>query len=388
MKRYSPIFYYTSVANFFFFLGNSLFILLPVYLKNLGATETYIGFMSNMDKIFMVATAVMLGSMLTQHNRVLQLRIGYGLLLLTYACYLPLTTLSWFLPFIRIAHGIGFAIAMILGSTIIFEHVPPQHATEAIGLYGITGALSNAVSPALGEFLLNSGAPHQVLFLLSVIFIAISCCITFVMPPTLERNNRLDAAPSGSLRRLVCNVYFIRYGIVSFIFGGGFGVLITFLPNFVRTCTQLNYSYFFVTYIVILILIRLFGMSLITRYHRKTLLISVFLIGALMNVLLNHLTSLPLFLIISIMYGITHGVLYPVLNALMVEIADSAQRGNANALFSALFNAGMLVFACSAGFLIDYTQTYLVAFNVCAGAFFIASILIASMKSITPSPPT
>ena len=56
---------------------------------------------------------------------------------------------------------------MIMGSTIIFESVTARDATEAIGVYGITGAITNAVSPAVGEFLLSRGLPHQGLFLLS-----------------------------------------------------------------------------------------------------------------------------------------------------------------------------------------------------------------------------
>lgn len=385
MKRYSQVFYYTSVANFFFFLGNSLFILLPVYLKNLGARETYIGFISNMDKIFMVATALMLGSYIRHHDRVLLLRTGYAVLLFTFCCYLPLTSLAWYLPFIRIAHGIGFGIAMILGSTIIFEQVPPEHATEAIGLYGITGAISNAVSPAIGEFLLTRGYPHQTLFLLSVVFILTSLTIALFIPRTRLQPDRITGTSAGSALELLHNGDFIRYSIASFVFGGGFGVIITFLPNFIRTCTMLNYSYFFIIYIGVLIAIRLFFLHLIGTGHNKWLLFSIFLIGGLMNLLVNCLISLWVLITIGVMYGVTHGVLYPVLNALMVNVAPKNQRGEANALFSALFNGGMLIFACAMGLLIDYFQSYRAAFNVCAIAFFAACIMIATMPALRES---
>ena len=380
MKSYSSVFYYTSVANLFFFLGNSLFILLPVYLKNLGAHETYIGFISNMDKIFMVATALMLGSHIRHHDRVLLLRLGYALLLLTFCCYLPLTSLAWYLPFIRVFHGIGFGVAMILGSTIIFEQVPPERATEAIGLYGISGAISNAVSPAIGEFILTKGYPHQILFLLSVLFILTSLLITFFIPRSYPQPDRNTPTHGDSTLSLLHKSDFLLYSIASFIFGGGFGVIITFLPNFIRTCTNLNYSYFFIIYIAVLIGIRVFFLHFISINHTTRLLFTIFLIGGIMNLLVNYLTSLWMLVTIAVMYGVTHGVLYPVLNALMVNIAPKHQRGRANALFSGLFNAGMLIFACTMGVLIDYFQSYLAAFNVCSIAFFIACVMIVMLS--------
>ncbi|MCX8043785.1 MAG: MFS transporter [Desulfobacterota bacterium] len=386
MNRYPSIFYYTSIANFFFFLGNSMFILLPVYLKHLGAAEAYIGFMGNMDKIFMVVAAVVLGSFLRQHDRIKLLRWGYGFLLITYCLYLPLSSLSWYLPLIRIAHGVGFSIAMIVGSTIIFENVLPERATEAIGVYGITGSISNAISPAIGEFLLHEGYPFQMLFLFSVCCLAVSLVIALRMPCTKSRASDAPCPSSGSLR-LMHNRDFIRYGLVSLIFGGGFGVLVTFLPNFIRTCTSLNYSLFFIVYIAVLIVIRLMFLNMITRWNKVLLLKGVLMIGACMNILITALDSLLLLLIISIMYGITHGVLYPVLNALVVNAAPQQQRGRANALFSALFNGGMLVFACCAGFLVDVFHTYSAAFVLCAVAFCAGCLFVAAPQH-SPAPTT
>ena len=60
---------------------------------------------------------------------------------------------------------------MILGTSIIFEIVPMKEAAEAIGIYGVTGALSNAISPFFGEMLLSRGYPHQVIFTLSVLLV-------------------------------------------------------------------------------------------------------------------------------------------------------------------------------------------------------------------------
>ena len=378
MKKYPPIFYYVSLANLCFFLGNSFFILLPVYLKHLGASETYIGIINNLDKVFLLIAAFALGALIRGGDRVGMLRQGYGLLLIAYASYLLVHSLAWYLPFIRILHGVGFSIAMIMGSTIIFESVPPEDATEAIGVYGITGAVTNAISPAIGEYLLGHGYPHQVLFALSCIFMLASLALTLYMPRR-KREEQPEIKSTCDLACLFRIQGFTSYIIVSFIFGGGFGVIITFLPNFIRADTAVNFSWFFVTYTSVLIAIRLFFMKPIAAAPANPLIAAVFLVGAVMNGLLNFTGGVAWLIAVGVLYGITHGVLYPVLNATVVNLAPMQERGRANALFTAVFNGGMMTFAIALGLLIDLTSTYLSAFNFCAVACLAAGILIAAL---------
>jgi MFS family permease len=375
------LFYYLALANFFFFLGNSLYILLPVFLKNLGASESYIGIIYNVDKIFSIIAAIGIGSLMHGRDRIRLLRLGYLILVIAFSSYLLISSLTWMLLAIRIIHGIGFSIAMILGTSIIFDIVSIKDAAEAIGLYGITGALSNALSPFFGEFLLSRGYSHYLIFTLSVLLVSLSLAITFVMPRVQYHNpSRIKQMHRGSLH-LFTNPRFAYIVLVTIIFGGSFGVIVTYLPNFIRTTTNYKFSYFFIVYIFILIIIRFTFIKSVGRISRNILLMLVFSIGALMNLFLNYLNSLIMLLIVSIMYGITHGILYPVLNTILVSLVPSHDRSKANALFTASFNAGMMIFALSLGFLIDYSGTYLAAFDVCAIMFILAVVLMAVMTT-------
>jgi MFS family permease len=367
------------MANFLFFLGNSLYILLPVFLKNLGASESYIGIVNNIDKVFTIIAAIGIGSLMHGRDRIRLLRLGYLILVIAYSSYLFISSLTWMLLAIRIIHGIGFSVAMILGTSIIFDIVPIKDAAEAIGLYGITGALSNALSPFFGEILLSRGYSHYIIFALSVILVSLSLAITFVMP-RVQHHNPATGRPArrGSLH-LFANPRYLYMAIATIIFGGGFGVIVTYLPNFIRTTTNYNFSYFFIIYIFILIIIRFTFIKSVGRINRNILLMAVFSIGALMNLFLNYLDSIIMLVMVSIMYGITHGVLYPVLNTILVSLVPSHDRGKANALFTASFNGGMMIFALTLGFLIDYSDTYLAAFDVCAVMFIVAIILVAVM---------
>ncbi len=386
MRRYTRLFYFLALANFLFFLGNSLYILLPVFLKNLGASESYIGVMNNIDKIFTIITAVGIGSIMHGRDRIRLLRIGYLVLVAAYAAYLLVSSLTWLLLLIRVLHGIGFSIAMIMGTSIIFDIVPMEDAAEAIGIYGVTGALSNALSPFFGEMLLSRGHSHHLIFALSVLLVSLSLAITFIMP----RGERPGPAPDeparrGSLR-LLAEPRYLLTTMATIIFGGGFGVIVTYLPNFIRTTTSFRFSYFFIIYICVLIIIRFTFIKIVARINRNNLLVAVFAIGALMNLLMNALDSLVMLMITAVLYGVTHGILYPVLNTTVVSLVHMHDRGKANALFTASFNGGMMAFALALGFLIDRFNTYLAAFNVCAVMFSVAIGLIIIMKVKYPTP--
>ncbi len=375
MKKYGRTFYSLALANFLFFLGNSLFILLPLFLKDLGASESTIGIMNNIDKVVAIFAAVFIGGLMSGRDRVRLLRLGYMILIAVFASYLLISSLTWLILLIRILHGIGFSLAMILGTTIIFDIVSPEDAAEAIGIYGVTGALSNALSPFAGEMLLSLGYSHSLLFIISVVLVAGSLLITFLMPrlPSGEPENSGEEQ-RGSLG-LLRNPRFALLALVTVIFAGGFGVIITYLPNFIRTTTEMKFSYFFLIYIAVLICIRFFFIGKIGRVRSSSLIMAAFSTGSVLFILMNVLRSYAVLAVVGVLYGFTHGILYPLLNSTMVRIVSRADRGRANAIFTACFNGGMMSLALSLGFLIDRTGTYLSAFNA-AGVMYLVAILM------------
>ena len=240
-----------------------------------------------------------------------------------------------------------------------------------------------AISPFVGEMLLSHGCPHSLIFAMSAGLVFLSLVITFFLP-----GHQADIATAytpppdaGGAVTIILNPRYRLLAILTLVFGGGFGVIITYLPNFIRTTTSHPFSVFFLVYIAVLIVIRFTLMRMVNRINRNMLIAGGFVVGGLTNLLLNNISPLFMIIVVSILYGVTHGILYPVLNATMVGVVEPHDRGGANALFTAVFNGGMMVFALSLGFLIDYTGTYLAAFNLCAGFFLLAIIPLAILTA-------
>lgn len=380
MKRFPKVFYYMSLANLLFFLGNSFFILLPIFLKNLGASESYIGFMNNVDKVLIIISSVIIGAIINKWDRILLLRVGYALLVVTFMLYLLVSSIAWTIAPIRILHGIGFSLVLILGTTVIFDMISPDRAAEAIGIFGVTGAISLAVSPVVGEILLRRGVSHYVLFIISAALVTGSLILSFMLPRRSETRSALPLESKGFFGLYHSGEY-RTYTIVTLIFGGGFGIIITYLPNFIRSASGYSYSYFFVVYIAVLMIIRLAFIRIFMRADVRLLLAGALVAGAVMNVSFNLPLSMGLLTFTGILYGISHGVLYPLLNVQMVGMVAEGDRGRSNALFTAAFNGGVMLFAFVFGFIIDATGTYRIAFNACACAFVIAAGLLVLRRT-------
>ncbi|MBN2040024.1 MAG: MFS transporter [Spirochaetes bacterium] len=375
MKKYNVIFYYLAIANLSFFLGFAFYLLFPVFLKDMGASESFIGIMSSTDRIFTLITTLAFATFIRGRNKMKILRAGYVILVITFASYLLISSLTWYILIIRMIHGIGFAMAMVMGGNIIFDIVPLENAAEAIGIYGAIASLSNAISPFVGEVLLSNGFSFHFIFFISVILVFVSLLLTFIIPKIQAKDDKADPVKTGFLY-LFKNSGFLNVSILSFIFGGAFGVITTYLPNFILATTNFKFSYFFVIFIAVLVIIRFRIIGRISMIEKNKLLIFMFVTGMLTNILLNHLNSMYIFILISVLYGLTHGILYPILNTMMVGLVPESHRSKANAFYAACFLGGGMIFSLILGFLIDYSGSYLVAFNVCAGAFLFGIILI------------
>lgn len=378
MLKFNAEFYKITAANFLFFIGFSFFILFPVFLKDIGATESFIGIMNGFDKISIIVTAFFIGAFIAGRNRLLILRTGYVIMIIVSLLHLFITDPTVLIALIRIAHGAGFAVAITLVTTMIFETVPSHRAASAIGIFGITGAMSGAISPLAAETLLNYGYTFDAIFILSALSISAALGLSFFIkidPP--DKKPESDPAAAGIIS-LIKIKRVIPIAAVTFIFGGGFGIIITFFPNFILTTTELAFSSFFLSYITTLILVRVVLVDTFAPGAKKELIVTAFATGSAMFFIFYFLDNLTVLLLAGAMYGIAHGILYPVLNTYMVEAAGFENRERSNSLYIAMFNAGMMAFSASLGFAVDAAGSYMPAFFT-AGGIFILAIIVTSV---------
>src|SRR5262245_58766176 len=146
-----------AVANFLFFTGLASFVLLPLHVRELGATEAQIGLIMGCYSGTAIFVQPLVGAWVDRGGPRRFLVSGA---ILTAAAALAFAaipdTLGWF-PLLRALQGAAFSVFFIANFTVVVDLVPPDRRGQALGIFGISGLVSGAVGPALGELLVRAG---------------------------------------------------------------------------------------------------------------------------------------------------------------------------------------------------------------------------------------
>ena len=146
-----------AVANLLFFTGLGGFVLLPLHLRRLGATDGQLGLIMACFSATAIVVQPLVGAWVDRGGRRAFLVCGA---ILTAAVALAFAAvpdaLGWF-PLLRALQGAAFSVFFIANFTVVVDLAPPDRRGQALGIFGISGLISGAMGPALGELLAAGG---------------------------------------------------------------------------------------------------------------------------------------------------------------------------------------------------------------------------------------
>src|SRR4029453_1079768 len=153
------------VTNFFFFLGLNGFVLLPLYIQQLGGNEIQIGMVMGLFSGVGIVCQPLIGPWVDVIGRRPFMLVGIGLtvaatLLAAVPGGVPL------LAVVRAVQGIGFSMFFVASFSFVLDIIPPAERGWALGIYGVSGFVSTAVAPLFGEWIIRT-VGFRVLFALS-----------------------------------------------------------------------------------------------------------------------------------------------------------------------------------------------------------------------------
>ena len=157
---YTSRFFIASLSNFFFFSSVNAFSLLPLYIKALGGTESQIGGIMGTYSLTAILAQPLAGALADRFGRKRFLLLGSALGILAAIGFAFSSRLDFRFFLLRLVQGVGFSAFYISNLTIVADMVPESRRGEAVGLFGISGLITIALSPALGEqFIQVTGFP-------------------------------------------------------------------------------------------------------------------------------------------------------------------------------------------------------------------------------------
>jgi len=339
-----------AVANFTQSLSFNLFLHFPGYLSRLGADEVQIGFIVGLTAFAAIAARPPIGRVMDRHGRRRVILLGGVINVLACALYLGIHAIGPLVFVVRILHG--FAEAMLFSSlfTLAADLVPAARRTEGLAWFGASGMLPIALAGLLGDALL-ARFDYPSLFACSLVLAAASLALSFPL------REQAVASGSGEASRgffaALAQRDLLPLWWIGIVFSFGIASVFIFTKTFVMHTGVGSVGSFFSAYAGAAIVVRVVGGWLPDRVGPVRVLVPS--LGVLcVGLGLLAFAATPASLVVAgLCSGVGHGFAFPTLSSLVVTRAREADRGSALAIFTALFDAGVLVGGPTLGALIQ-----------------------------------
>ncbi|MCZ7358132.1 MAG: MFS transporter [Candidatus Methanoperedens sp.] len=334
---------FSTVAIFtsFYFL----LVTLPIYILQLGGTESQIGLIIGVFTISAVLLRPFMGREVDRRGRKNMLLAGSLVFLLSMLLYNYTTSVTALL-LLRVFHGIGWGAATTAASTLIADIAPPSRRGEAMGIYGMSSNVAMAIGPALSFWLLYaSGVPDfPRLFDVSALIALVS--LLLVLPIT-ETGAVHPKTSLFSKEALFPSALMFSVTLT-------YGSIVSFLSLLAQEKGMGNPGIFFTVFAVTLVLVRALAGKLSDSRGRKAVIVPGMLIITLGLFVLSIANSFSLFIAAAFLYGLGFGLVHPTIMALLVDRVSDRTRGAAMGTFTAAFDLGIGLGSIVLGVVLQY----------------------------------
>lgn len=310
--------------------------ILPLYVaEGIGGDEATVGLVVGTLTFTAVLVRPLLGWAIDQYGRRTLLLASIALFAVTGLVY-PLTASLAALVAVRIIQGLGWSGIPPATSTMAADLVPPKRRGEGIAYVSTSQSVAMAVGPAIGLFL--AGAFGYTEAFLSAVALALFALVLALfirdryVPPKEKRGFGLqDVVERSSVTPSAITA------LLTFVFGG----LTAFIPLDALDRNLGNPAVFFVTFSVVLIVVRPVTGRLSDRQARRGILLFPGIGLVALSLFVLSFTEAPWTLpVTAVLWALGFGVAQPVLRAMVLDLAPRERWGSANATLGSAYDLG------------------------------------------------
>jgi len=369
----TPQFALLLSATAIFGLSFSTYFLLPKFLAvELSADAVTIGGVSAVTMLASVFTMPFIGVQIDRHGR--KFFAIVGALVFTVACagFLFIHSVGPLLWVLRIFQGFAFTLYYVSLSTLATDISPAERLGQAIGLFGAIMISTNALGPALAEWVaFEFGWPA--VFVGTAGAACLSALLTAFIP---EGRKAHDHDNATSMRHVLKRPGLRRVLIVAVMVGCCMGAMFTFYQPWALVRGFEKVSTFLIAFAVCAMVVRVGLGGVADRLGRLRVATAALLLYVAAPFSLIWLDVFGLFLTGGLL-GLTHGLFFPALNAVALDYALDSERGKAMAAYHGAFNVGFAAGSYLLGF-IAVATSYPTVFVLAGVTCFFAFVLLAT----------
>ena len=256
---------------------------------------------------------------------------------------------------LRVVQGISLAVFSCCTVSVLVSCIPAGQSARGFAIFSLTLLLPYSIIPAVGEQILPllGGEPH--LFAVTALLVIPSLLMLIPLAPRLRTPEMAQEAEGGMSGRELWHavshsgLFFVYMSCLTFSI---MTVLAIFFMKGLCSITGAHPAWFFTTYTLTIILVRLVGSNRLDTLPRHKITI---LCSALLAICMLGLAWGPLwaFIPLTLLYGLGLGLLYPLLAAMVYDRSTPTTRSiNSNVMMATFDSSGM--FAPIIGGLVMY----------------------------------
>ena len=355
-RLWTKSFILMNAGMLFLFIGfYMLYPTLPLFIKQLGGSESQVGLAMGAFMLSAVILRPIIGGLLDRFGR--RAFIVWGLLLFAVAMYMY----DWVggimaLMALRILHGMSWGISTTSMLTAITDMIPLNRRGEGLGWSGMAMTLAMAIGPMFGIWV-SGNLSFNALFLIASGLSVGALLLTF--------GAKIPFQPQSGIKRIeIFEKSVLPVTTSVFFLFIAYGGIITFVPLFAESI-QVNSGTFFLVYAATLVLIRPIAGKLSDRYGEAFIIIPALGVTVLAMIALIFSTGLFGVLASAVLYGIGFGSAQPALQAATIRLVRPERTGVANASFTTATDLGIGLGAIMLGW-VSQNTSYQVLFTVSA----------------------
>jgi predicted MFS family arabinose efflux permease len=355
-KIFTRDFTFCFLAQFAF--SSVFFVLiptLPIYLSKLGTREAEIGVLIGISSIFSLMLRPFIGKGLSKTPEKNFLFAG------TFVLTLSMVTLIWISPFwplliVRAFQGVSAALFYTSSFTLIAHISPGARRGQSISIYYLSNNLAFALVPSLGMVLVNSldfPINFTVLFLSCT---GLCICSLILILKLGKKEGPPPEGPSLHKQPLLSRAA-VPPAIMASLSNIIWGTMAAFFPLHAIHHGVTNPGIVFAVFAIMLILGRGFGGKFLDLYakEREKVLFPCLTTYVMAMALLAFSKSLPMFILVAILWGLGNALFYPMLVTMALDGEDS-DRGPAMGTFLAIADLGTGLGPVMMGLILNWTS--------------------------------
>lgn len=343
---------------------------LPLFIQDVlhGTTGTAGALVSTFMLSALIAR-LFIGGLVDKRGRKPIILLGIGIYTAT-AFLFGLVTSIPMLFALRAIQGIGFAGLTTAISTAVTDMTPEDRLSEGIGYYGLTQSLTQAVGPMAIIWIIGAwGYTH--IFSIFTVFGVLAFIVASTINVEKYRVAKLQMraeAQDGLLAQAAQAQYssgFLRFvsrfieprsvlpALCACFFGIASTSVMTFLPSYGLQLGIDGIGLFFTIQAITVAASRLFAGKISRRFGAAKIIIpSIICMGGSL-IAISFAATLPAFIAIAAIYGLSFGALQPEINSLTIICAPFERRGIASSTYFSFLDLGNAIGASLWGFMSD-----------------------------------